>query len=120
MTDNLLQSGATWLMDKLQAHAGRTVSVKQGRSVVAGIVASVSRIDYKVEIDGAATVVPSFDWTFQTSDLGGLELRKGAEISETLDGTIYKYEAMPIEGYPAVEWADTSGRITRVRTKKVE
>lgn len=118
---NILQTGATWLGEQLQAHAGRTVSVKQGaKRAVEGLTATVASHDYEVvDANGFLTTVPAYDWTFVAADLGDLNIRTGDVITETLAGVEVKYEAMPIGKKPSVENLDSSGILLTVHTKKV-
>src|SRR4051812_7679235 len=105
---NLLQSGAAWLGSKLQAHAGRTVTIEQGTITLADITAAAVMHEYEVMDDqGFLVSVVSYDWTLVTADLvadgSPLQLRSGAILTETLEGVENKYEAMPLGQKPCVE-----------------
>lgn len=118
---NMLQTGAAWLGEQLQAHAGRTVSIKQGvRRALTGVVATVSNVEYEIaDASGFLTVVPGYDWTFVAADLGDLNIRTGDIVTETIAGVEQKYEVMPVGKKPCVEPGDSSSILLTVHTKKV-
>lgn len=119
---NMLEDGAAWLGEQLQAHAGRTVNIRQGKQTVSGIVATLAMKEYKIAgVDGFETEVTSCDWTFVRADLdtAGLVFRTGAVIEETVAGVLKKYEAMELGDRPAAEDLDTSGILITLHTKQV-
>ena len=121
---NLLQDGATWLGGQLKDSAGRSVSIVQGSLRVSGLTASVYQHEYPVlNREGFLTQVRAYDWTFTAADIVSgssvVALRKGAVITETLNGVEHKYEAMEVGDMPAVEDKDTSGILLTVHTRRI-
>lgn len=123
---NLLQRGASFIGDKLKspAVAGRTVAYRRGQSEIAKVSAWPSQHEYEVvDEQGFATSVVSFDWTFTTSDLvlrgEAIEPRPRDVIAEVLNGETVTYEVMAIANRPCFEWADTSGILTLVHSRRV-
>lgn len=121
---NILRRGATWLGTKLQTAAGRTVRIKRRGKLSAEITATVASKEYEVpDSDGIPQKILHFDWTFVTSEIvletNAVDLRSGDWIIETLSGVEQIFEVLPIGKMPCVEWADTSGILTLVHTKRV-
>lgn len=117
---NLMESGAAWLGAQLKTAAGRTVEIHQGAQVLSGITAApVERTYDVVSDDGILTSVTMTDWTIVAADLGGLTLREGAELHETLGGEDVIWEVMPVGPREAVEYGDTSGALLTAHTKRV-
>lgn len=123
---NLLQRGAAFLADKAGnlAVAGRTVRYSRGPLSSEDINAvCTERRDEAVDEQGLITTLVNYDWTFTTTemDIRGeqIEPRAGDRITETLDGTEYVYEVMPLPNKKTHEWADTSGIMTVVHTKRI-
>ena len=117
---NLLQDGATWLGARLKESAGRTVTIRQGRTTLTEITATVAMQEYDVkDEDGIATTLLSYDWLFTTADLSGLEFRDDTQIEESMSGVTSRYEAMLIGDKRVAENADTSGILTLLSTRKV-
>lgn len=118
---NLLQTSAAWLGGKLQAHAGRTVRIKQGaRRISNAMTATVQNHDYEItDLQGLPSLVKSYDWTFVAGDLGDLNIRTGDVLTEMVGSVEVQYEAMPIGKRPCVEDLDSSGVLLTVHTKKV-
>lgn len=119
---NLLQRSATWLAEKLQSAAGRSITYRRG-SQVATLTATPQKQDYEVtDDDGIPRREVYYDWTFAAADLDfvdgeTIEPRPGDRIIETLNGVEFTYEVMPIGKRPAAEWTDTAGVMRTVHTK---
>lgn len=118
---NLMQRGATWLGDRLKEAAGREVMIRRRGTIIgSGLTAWVAFQQYQiVEEDGVITTSPVWDWTFKTTDLGGVTLQDGDRIAETLNDTAVQYEVLPIGDMNSVTPLDSSGNLTLVHTKKV-
>lgn len=117
---NLMQNAATWLGGKLKTAAGRSVSIQQGTTTLTGLTAwmSLNTVDV-IDGEGFMTRVDSADWSFAAADLGTLEIRPGAVITDVDTGD--KYESMMLGNKPCTDGGtDTSGIILTVHTKKVE
>lgn len=118
---NMLQSGAAWLGEQLKPVGGRTVAIRQGSRVLTGIVATPVEQVYEITDDeGQPTSVVMTDWTIVAADLGGLALREGCELHETLHGEPTVWEAMPVGKLEAVHNFDTSGVLLTVHTKQIQ
>lgn len=116
---NVFQDAATWLAERIQAAAGRSVTFTRGVMVSDAVTGCVSMHEYEVlDNEGFPTSVQAWEWTFKTSDLPYTP-RAGDRLTETLSGASVAYECLPVAGKPATEWLDTSGVLTVVRTKKV-
>lgn len=119
-----MATSAAWLGARLQSAAGRSVVFVRDDIVSAALVGVPTMQDYTVfDKEGFATQVKSYDWTFTTSELPTADpwpIRKGDRIRETILGTDYEYELLPLGNKPAFELADTNGVLTIVHTKKVK
>jgi hypothetical protein len=120
---NLLDGGATWLGEQLEAAAGRLVTYSR-RQVCAQVTGWPAAHEYEVlNEDGIPLRVLSIDWTFRSSGLlldgQRVEPRTGDVIEECIDGEEFRYEAMPLGKKPCFEWLDTSGRLLLVHTKRI-
>lgn len=117
----MLQNGMATLGSLLQNHAGRTVTLTQGGTVITDLQAPVSMEEHDVVDDeGFLTKAASIDWTIVVADLDGLELRAGAIISERVGCVTKNYEAMPLgRDRPCVEPKDNSGVMIILHTKEV-
>lgn len=114
---NLLQTGAAWLGDQLKAHAGGAVSIEQGTTTLTGITATLAMHEHEVIDEGGFLMrVLSHDWTFTAADLGSLQLRTGAVVTNAAGE---KFEALPMGNRPCVERLDGSGILLTLHTKKV-
>lgn len=121
----LIERGVTFLGDKMQSAAGRTVTVRRGIYTSANITAWHHTKQYQeVGEDGLITSISMEDWTFVASELivNGtvIEPRPGDTIMETLNGQQIHYEVLPTETKRATEWLDTSGHLLLVHTKRVQ
>lgn len=123
---NMLQTGAAWLGQKLQASAGRSVTLQQGTTVIEGLTATLAAHDYDVmDADGFSTRVRSFDWIFVAADLvvDGVPFcfhaNGGAVVKETVGSVETRYESMKVGTRPAAEDKDSSGVLVMVHTNKV-
>ncbi|MBI3464295.1 MAG: hypothetical protein HY000_14750 [Planctomycetes bacterium] len=113
---NILQSGATWLGAKLQASAGRAVSVETG-GVTIPVTATLVTAEHEVmDSQQFLTRVLSCDWTFVAADLGTLELKPGTLVHDGAD----TYQALPLGNRPCVERLDSSGILLTLHKKKVK
>lgn len=122
---NLLQTGAAWLGQKLQASAGRSVTLEQGTTTVTGLTGVMTEFEYEVIDEGDFTTkLLSCDWVFVAADLSEFgtppKLRSGAVVTEILNDCETKYEAMEIPGKQAVENKDSSGVLVTLHTKRVK
>lgn len=122
---NLFQTSAAWLSDKLQQHAGRSVTYTTATGSVA-ITASPAMHEYTVtDVDtGVVTSVAGYDWIVEAAELvisgSQVEPNEDHTISETLDGVDYVYAVLPIGNRPCCEWLDSSGVMRLVRTKRIQ
>lgn len=122
---NLMQRGASWLGERLQTAAGRSVTyIRRGQSL--SVTGWPARVDYEVDDeDGIPRKVTFHDWTFTAADLdfdGDSEpfaARPGDQITETLDGRELTYEVMPPDTRPVAEWLDSAGVLVLIHTKLV-
>lgn len=120
----LLQRGATWLGERLQTSAGRTVKLTRGSVNTTDFVGAVSRVAYdEIGDDGLTTSVMYDDWTIVADEIlladRSIVPRDGDVISETLNGATVRYEVLPLQSRPAVEWLDSSGLLLTVHTKRI-
>jgi hypothetical protein len=125
---NLLQRSATWFGGKLQSAGGRTITY--GRHDLSFTATGTpNKVDYEVDVDpqtGLAISATFYDWTFTFSELGFdnddslFEAIPGDQISETLDGVDYVYEAAPPAKRKVFEWLDSAGIVVVVHTKLVK
>jgi hypothetical protein len=125
MGKNMLQSGAVWLGQQLKAHAGRTVKIEQGAQVINNVLCSAGTFEHEItDEDGFSTKFLAFDWTFTAADLvangAPITLRKGAIVTEVLNGVEAKYEALPLGTKPALELLDSSGILLVLHTKQIK
>lgn len=119
---NVLQLGAAWLGERMQALAGRMVTVRQGGVSTESITAWHELVGYDVvDQDGFSTSVESFDWRFVAADLPtGFVFRDGALIVEEIAGGLTNvFEVMPIGTKKCSEKADSSGVLLTVHSKQV-
>lgn len=121
---NLLQRGATWLGGKLKTVAGRSVTYRRGNRSVT-ITATPQEQQAEVQgVGGVNTVVSWYDWTITASDLvlagETVEPLEGDEIAETLNGVTIVWEVMPVAKMKHFDWADSSGILLKVRTKRTQ
>lgn len=126
MPSNLLQRGATWLGERLQAAAGRSVTYKRGGQAIPDITGWPAKNEYEVTDDeGLPEKVWFYDWSFTASDLNFandetlFEARPGDQITETINGRDIVYEVAPPGKRPVAEWLDSAGVILLVHTKIV-
>lgn len=123
---NLLQDGATWLGEQLKQSAGRSVVYVRGTGQSDPITGTLSHLQQEVlDEDGLGTGTFLNDWTFTATDLvvnaTQIEPRSGDRILETLNGVDVAYEVLPpAPNRPVSEWADSSGILVIVHTKKVK
>ena len=116
----LMQRGAEWLGSKLSSVtvAGRTVTIRQGRTTLADVTGWCSMHQEMVDGEVLPLGIKSYDWSFKKEDLGTLKFRNGGTITETLNGEQVVYEVMPLgENEPTQERLDTSGILIVVHTK---
>lgn len=121
---NVLQDAAAWLAGQLKEKAGRTVTYSRNEFRSNPITGWVAKKEYEsVGSDGLQTLVTSFDWTFEATDIvvNGSQItpRPGDIITEIINGTTIIYEVLPIENRPATEWQDDAGVMVIARTRKV-
>jgi len=125
---NLLQRGASWLGERLQTAAGRTIAYTR-RDQTFTATGTPNKVDYEVEVDqqtGLAIAKTFFDWTFTYSDLGFenddtlFESIPGDQISETLNGVDLVYEVSPPAKRKVMEWLDSGGVLVLVHAKLVD
>lgn len=118
---NMLQRGAAWLGSQLQTHAGLTVSLSQGATTIEGLTASRVHHEHDaIDNEGFITKVATWDWTIVAADLNGLEVRKGATITEVCSGVTRRYQVLPVgRDKPCVEPKDSSGILLTLHTKQV-
>jgi hypothetical protein len=121
----LMQNAATWLGAQLQAAAGRSIIYHRSSDVSGTISGVCSKVEYEVldRDEGAMTAVTFDDWLFTASELivngTAITPRIGDQITETLNGTTITYEVLPIDKRPCFEFADSSGILLTVHTKRV-
>ena len=113
----LMQNAADWLGDRLKTAAGRTVTIRQGRTTLSDVTGWCSMHSEMVDGEVLPIAIRSYDWSFKKEDLGTLKLRNGGTITETLDGEQVVYEIIPMGDEPAMERMDTSGILVTVHTK---
>ncbi len=118
----LLSRGASWLADRMQTAAGRTITYRRGTSTSASIVGWVDRHEYQeMGDDGLQVTVVMDDWTFLASELvisaTTITPRAGDQITE--GSTIY--EVLPTANRQCYERFDhsTNGTLLKVHTKRV-
>lgn len=121
---NLMQRGAVFLGQNMQASAGRSIIYKRGSHETAAITAWNANQEYDAEdANGVTTTIAMDDWTVFAEDLAfnGAQLtpRAGDVITETLNGVTIEYQVLPVAGRKAVEWLDTSGILLLIHTKRV-
>lgn len=118
-----MQRGASWLSDRLQAAAGRTITYRRNQLTVSITGVSVLNEYEAVDDDGFRTTLQIHDWLFAPEDIvlrsETITPRPGDRITETLSGVTVVYEVTPIGDAPCVEWVDTSGIMIRVHTKRI-
>lgn len=124
---NLLQNGATSLIGWLKDSAGRTVRYERGgETLIAELVGTCAAHDYDVvDSEGVLTTITAFDWCFEATDFldasdSVIDARPGDRIVESLSGIEYSYEPLPLGPKPVQEWADSSGVMVMVHTKRVK
>jgi hypothetical protein len=122
---NLLQRGATWLGERLQTAAGRSVIYSSGGQSFTAT-AWPAKVDYEVDDeDGIPRRVTFYDWTFAREDLDfdddpkPFSAKPGDRIVETLNAVELTYEVMPAGKRPVMEWADSGGELILIHTKLV-
>lgn len=118
---NTMQSAAAWLGGQLKTHAGRVVSVRQGATTHTGLTGWCGMHEHEVEDPGGFyTKAKFYDWEFVASDLPeGFRFRSGDEVLETVDGTVRRYEVLPVGAEPELEEMDSSGVLLKAHTKRV-
>lgn len=119
---NLMQRSATWISDRMQAVAGRTITYIRGPATSVTAVGVPVEERYKtVGDDGCLTWFHSTDWCIAAADLDELTPRPGDRISETLNGDERVYEVLPIsDAEPCFKPTDTSGIRVTVHTKRIQ
>jgi hypothetical protein len=120
----LMQRGASWLAGKLQAAAGRSVTLHWRNKSVA-VTGTVTLQQYEVvDENGLTTLVESWDWTFTAAELllDGQSVRptKGYWLSETLNSEEVRYDVMPVGSKPPTETVDAFETLVVVHTKRAE
>lgn len=121
---NLLTRGMTLLASKLGDAAGESVTITRGATTSAAITAVPELQDYEVmDANGMLTNVRSEDWLFTTADMvlgaSAWVPKSGDRIAVTLGGAACVFEVVPIGNKPCHEWADDTGVMTVVHSKKV-
>lgn len=118
----LLQRAATWLGERLQTAAGRTVTYRRGQRVSSDIVGWVSSHDYEeAGDDGLVATVTMDDWSFIAAELlvngEAITPRPGDQI---IEGSVI-YEVLPLRNRPCWERADgaSGGLLTLIHAKRV-
>ncbi len=112
----LMQDAATWLGSRLQETAGRTVTYARSPSVKHTPTAVRKQRIYRGTKDGVYTQVVSVDWLIESSDLSGLEPRRGDTITDSSDA---KYEVLPVLDMPCWEYFDQANSTMTIHTKRV-
>lgn len=120
----LIQRGASWLGERLKTAAGRSVTLTRGVTVSSAITGWVASVEYEeVGDDGLTTSVRYDDWTFNADEvlLSAVQIvpRSGDVLTESLNGSTIKYEVLPLQNRPEVEWLDSSGILMTVHTKRI-
>jgi len=121
---NLMQDGATWLGEQLQAAAGRSVTYRRGNRS-ATLTAVPSQHEYDVlDEDGFATKRQSYDFVVTAADLvlgsDTIEPRPGDRIDDTINGEERHFELMPLGDRPCCEWHDVTGIQLIVHCKRIK
>ena len=122
---NLQQRGAAWLGSQLQTAAGQASTYRRrgsGGVEEFAIVGTWSEKVYdQVDQDGEVQQVLAYDWILVAADLDEISVspRPGDQLVGTVAGSAVTFEIRPIGNLPAVEWADTSGILIRLHTKRV-
>lgn len=115
----LMARGATWLADKLQDAAGRSITL-HWRNKTLSVTGTVTRMEYEVtDESGVTTLLESWDWTFTASELviDGETVRptKGYQIRDGAN----RYDVMPVGSKPPAEPLDSHETLLVVHSKKV-
>lgn len=121
---NLMQRAATWHAGKLQAAAGRTVTLQMDTGEITDLVGTVTQQVYEVaDAEGFTTLLANYDWTFTRAELllnsVEVEPKSGHRIVETLGSQEITYEIVKLPNRPAMEWLDTSGKLVVLHCLKI-
>lgn len=103
---------------------GVSVTLTRGGMVTTGVTAEAHQNSYQlVDAEGLTQRVDVRDYVIGLSDyaFGGTaaDPRHGDRITETINGTAYTYEVMPLGDSQAATWTRTDGGSWLIHTKRV-
>lgn len=119
----MLRDGATWLAGQLQDHAGDAVVFCRGATEIP-CTAVRNRAEYEIQDElGLVTQVTVDDFTFVAADLvigeSEIEPRPGDLVKATVRGATWTFEVMDVGSRRCCEFADASGVMLLVHTKRI-
>lgn len=120
---NLLETGSSWLVDKMKTYASVEVVYERGAEQVP-VKATIGKTEFELD-DGSGVVVRihSRDYLIHAADLqlGGAPMLPvaGDRIRETQGGTTFVYEVMSPGTEPHYRYSDAFRKLLRIHTKHV-
>lgn len=103
---------------------GATVTIARGSKSTGSVTAEAYVNEYTVETeDGLVTSLAVRDYVISVADYtisgAAVQPRRGDRITETISGTEYTFEVMPLASMPASQWTDTDASRWLIHTKRV-
>ncbi len=120
---NLMEKGAGWLANKLQAHASGQIEYRRDDEAV-NVQATIGKTEFEID-DGSGVLqrVESRDYLIPTADLrlGGVQTLPvvGDRIRETQGSRTFVYEVLAPGKEPHYRYSDEFRRLLRIHTKLV-
>ena len=110
---NLIDSGSSWLLSRLQESAGRAMTYRRGSQTTA--VTAVRKVDEETitGADGTPEIIRSYSIIVDADDLG-FEPRAGHQITETIGVESVRWEVAPRGDGPCFEWWGQSRQAYRI------
>ncbi len=120
---DMLETGADWLADQMEAHAAQPVTYWRGTDSVA-LNATIARTEYDAVDEHNVTVrLVAEDFIIRAADLilsgVAIEPKRGDRIKRTIGDDVLVFEVMPVAGEDAWQ-ADEHRKQFRIHTKHVE
>lgn len=115
---NLLDTGAAWLVERLQESAGRSSTYVRGGKRITFTAVRVSQDETVIDANGIAITARDHEITVPVSAIPW-EPRGGDVIEETVGGELVRWEVVPRGNSGAWEWWDDARQAYRVFVQEV-
>ncbi len=115
---NMLDSGAAWLLQRLQQSSGRTATYIRGGKRIAITAVRVAQDESVLDANGIPIRVVDHELTVDAAALPW-EPQAGDIITETVNGSTVRWEVVPRGDSGAWEWWDDARQAYRVFVQEV-